>query len=86
MAVDPHPDLGWRSLYTGGEVLCRNTRPHNANQQAVDLAVDSSSDEENGDQAEVGAFWIDEFDLDDGTGLELSFHRELGRLGLVQVV
>ena len=56
-AVDPHSDLGWRGLYTGGGILREESRVHSdPNQQTVDPAVDDSGDEENEDQAEGESF------------------------------
>ena len=85
VAVDPHPDLGWRGLYTGGGMLREESHVHSdSNQQTVNLAVYDSGDDQNDDQAE-GRSLLDErseFNLDDGAGQEPSFPRELRRLSV----
>ena len=83
MAVDPHPDLGWRGSYTGGGTLREESHVHSdANKQTVNLAVYDSGDDQNDDQAE-GRSLLDErcgFKLDGGAGQEPSFPRELRKL------
>ena len=64
VAVDPHPDLGWRGLYTGGGMLREGSHVHSdASQQNVDGPAVDSGDDQNDDQAEGGSLLDERVDL-----------------------